>query len=368
MRVVVATGGSGGHLVPAISVVEALLSSGAVEHLLLAGTATAADTLLQGRLSSGAAVEALPLAVKPVRSPADLWRLGRGYHEALKRLKQFRPDVTIGFGSYASVPVAAAALRLGCPLLIHEQNVYPGLANRWLARWARVVAVSHEQTRRYLPANGHEVVVTGNPTIWAGRRIAKQDALRTFGFAADRLTLLVMGGSHGSSFINRRVTEMLEGWPAAERARWQVIHLAGVADALRINQAYDRLGLRHATYGFWSGMGDAYRAADVVIARAGATTLAELTLFGCPSILVPYPHASEHQSHNARRPADCGAAFVVPQHRCTAGQLTAWLTALGQHPALRLRMGAAARALAQPDAARRIVEHVTRLAGHRVSA
>lgn len=362
MRVVVATGGSGGHLVPAISVVEALLSSGRVEQLLLAGTATAADTLLNGHLPSGSAVEALPLAVRPVRSPSDLWRLGRGYYEVLRRLKRFRPDVVIGFGSYASVPVAAAALQLGCPLLIHEQNVYPGRANRWLARWARVVAVSHEATRRYLPANGHEVVVTGNPTIWAGRRIAKTEALQAFGFSADRLTLLVMGGSHGSSFINQHATEMLERWPANRRARWQVIHLAGVADALRINHAYDRLGLRHVTYGFWSGMGNAYRAADVVIARAGATTLAELTLFGCPSILVPYPHASEHQSHNAQRLAVHGAAFVVPQHRCTVDQLTEFVAALGQHPDLRLRMGAAARALARPDAAQRLVEQVVHLA------
>src|SRR4030042_5589441 len=228
-------------------------------------------------------------------------------------MKSWLPKVAVGFGGYASVPGAAAALSLGVPLVIHEQNVIPGMANRLLAPGAKIVAVSFEETRECHPRWRKKAVVTGNPLITSPRPREGESPWVHFGLEEARKTLAVVGGSQGAASLNRAVLEALPLW--RDREDLQVVHSVGNDKHQEFMVQVAKVDTGSTIYcplKFIERMDLLYRVADLVVCRSGASTVTELARAGCGAILVPYPYATAaHQDANASVLEKVGAALVI---------------------------------------------------------
>jgi len=309
MRAVFAGGGSGGHLYPGLAVADELRRRDplGIEIRFLA-TSRPIDRIILDR--SGFAWEPLP-AIRDGR-PSRLGTFLRAapvFGTALRRIRELRPDVVIGLGGYGSVPPCLAAASLRIPVFLLEPNCIPGRANRLLSPLAREVWVQFGAVREGLP-RGARVRVTGNPLRQGLQAVPAAGARVSLGLAASLPTLVILGGSQGASGVNRLATTS-----APElRARCeglQIFHLAGAADRDAVDEAYRRARIPARVEAFVDRMDLAYSAADVVVSRAGAGTLAELAAFGLPAVLVPYPHDRDrHQVENARAFERAGAAVV----------------------------------------------------------
>ena len=370
--VFVAGGGTGGHVVPSLAVAGALRELDADLAVEFVGTAKG----LESRLVPEAGwqlhtIDAVPLArrISPALLKVPLV-LVRATREVRQLLTTRRAVAAVVFGGYVSVPLALAARRARVPLVVHEQNAVPGLANRLAARWAAAVAVTYPGQSF---GNG-AVAVTGNPVRpgldaeqVAGHRA---EGLELFGLEPDRRTLLVFGGSQGARRINTAVVESAARW--SDPQRLQILHATGRRDAAAVRAEWERV--QAATPGdelplvrcveFIDRMDLAYAVADAVVCRAGASTIAELTVLGLPSVLVPYPHATaEHQTANARALQDAGGATCVPDEQLDAARLVAETQPLLLDEQRRDSVAAAARAFGRPDAARRVAQLVLDVAG-----
>jgi UDP-N-acetylglucosamine--N-acetylmuramyl-(pentapeptide) pyrophosphoryl-undecaprenol N-acetylglucosamine transferase len=312
VNVAICGGGTGGHLHPLLALAEELASHDDVEVALYLSRKSPSSALLDSK-------KVVPLEVKGFIRGFDLANFGaladliRAFRRCRREMKVDAPVVAAAFGGYASVPGAAAALSLGVPLVIHEQNVIPGLANRMLAPWARVLAVSFPQTLDRCRGWRGKAVVTGNPLLRKPEPAGVEEARRYFGLEEARRTLAVVGGSQGAASLNRAVLEAVPEW--ADRSDVQIIHCVGrdkyqefMADAAKVASG----GLIYRTMEFVERMDLLYRAADLVVCRAGASTIAELAASGCAAILVPYPHATAaHQDANASVLVAQGAAVII---------------------------------------------------------
>lgn len=344
---IVAGGGTGGHLFPGLAVAEQWAgedagrvlfvgSSAGIEARVIPRTRFAFQPLaihgLRGRGLRGA----LELAVQLPAAVAGAWRaIGR-----------FRADVVLGVGGYASFPVVVAAWLRRVPAVLLEQNARPGLANRVLGRLARRVCTTFAAANAYFPAG--KVVVTGNP-VRAFAPVAAAPAPR------DGFALLVFGGSQGAHRLNVAMAAAA-GRLAAAIPNLRIVHQTGAAERDAVAARYAEQGVAAEVVAFIDDMGAAYQQADLVICRAGATTVAELTVLGVPAILVPYPYAADdHQRANAAVLEAAGAGVLVLDAECTAERLVDEVTRLAGDPARRQAMRAAARRLGVPDAAARVV-------------
>jgi UDP-N-acetylglucosamine--N-acetylmuramyl-(pentapeptide) pyrophosphoryl-undecaprenol N-acetylglucosamine transferase len=224
----------------------------------------------------------------------------KAYKICLREMKAKPPKIAVAFGGYASVPGAAAAIRLGIPLIIHEQNVIPGLANRLLAPKAVALAISFERTLDYYPKWGEKAVFTGNPLL-KRHEDGNEDAWDYFGLDRKRMTMAVVGGSQGAASLNQAVLQALPMWRG--RKDLQLVHAVGrdKYQEFKVEAAkVDSGGLLYRPFEFIERMDLLYSAADLVVCRAGASTVAELAKEGCPAVLVPYPYATAaHQDANA---------------------------------------------------------------------
>jgi len=276
-------------------------------------------------------------------------------------LREFRPSVVLGVGGYASVPAVVAARLARIPIVLHEQNAYPGLANRWLGRWANAVAVSFPASAVRFPSG--RVAVTGNPVR---AEIAPGDpgeARRRLGLDPARFTALLFGGSQGAHRLNLAAREALPALAAGGR-RFQFVHVTGQRDLAETRAAYAAQGIPARVEPFLEEMAAAYAAADFVVCRAGAGTLFELAAAGKPALLVPYPYAADdHQRLNAEAMVAAGGAWLLLDEHCDARRLTASLEAAHDKPEQLRAMAARARTLARPDAADRIVDLLEAAAG-----
>ena len=240
---------------------------------------------------------------------------------------------------------------MGVPTAIHEQNSYPGLTNRLLAPWVDRVLISFEESRAHL--RGKVICLTGNPV--REELLAAAEAPRT---RSGRPAVLVVGGSQGARAINRAFLEALVLLQAAGRPP-AVLHQTGGADEHQLRQAYTAHGFQGEVVAFIEDMAAAYAWADLVVSRAGATTIFELAAMGKPSVLIPYPHAANrHQDSNARRLAERGAAEIIPQEELSGERLAETVTRLTSDRAHLRRMGDCARSFARPDAAARVVDQL----------
>lgn len=354
LRVLVSGGGTGGHVNPALATAAALAAAGAdvgfvgTEHGLERRLVPAAGFPL--RTVPAAALRGQRLGA--VRAAVTVARAGLGLARAMRAEGI---DAAVTFGGYTAGPLATAAGLTRTPLVIHEQNAVPGLANRLAARWAAAVAISVPGVAGRFP-RPERVHLTGNPVradLAPGALPDRREAAARLGLDPQRPTLLVFGGSLGARRLNDAVLAATPRW--AEPERLQVLHAAGLRDHERVAaawQALDRRGIAVVCRAYVDDMADAYAACDLALCRAGATTVAELTLAGVPSVLVPYPHAvADEQAANAAALADAGAAVVVSDAELDGARLVAEAEPLLGDPRARADMARAARALGRPDAA-----------------
>ncbi len=293
------------------------------------------------------------------RAARELFRATR---ECRSDMRRQLPRVAVAFGGYASVPGALAALSLRVPLVLHEQNVIPGSANRLLAPLARRITVSFADTLDVCPGWRNKAVVTGNPLLKRGE--GQEDPYRYFGLAEGRKTLAVVGGSQGAASLNRAVLGALPAWK--DRRDLQVLHAVGrdkyqdfMAEAAKVDYG----GLIYRPLGFVERMDLLYRVADLVVCRAGAATVAELAAAGRGAILVPYPYATaSHQDANAEVLRRRGAAVVVPDGELDGDRLREEVDRLLAEEGRLREMGEAARGEAKPQAASHVAEIVIALA------
>jgi UDP-N-acetylglucosamine--N-acetylmuramyl-(pentapeptide) pyrophosphoryl-undecaprenol N-acetylglucosamine transferase len=355
MKVLIACGGTGGHLFPGLAVAETLQTRQHQVRLLV--SAKAVDSMALSALTNGC--KRSPITVRATSAVGftgsrGLIRfcvhLAHALGDCVSACREFEPDAVLGMGGFTSAPaVLAARGRRGVATLIHESNAVPGKANRLAGKLADHIAVGLAECARHFGRK--PVTVTGTPIRAALRRVA--DAHRQLGLEPGRTTILVMGGSQGAHAINEAMVAALP-----ELNKWkeqtQFVHLSGTRDERFVCEAYARDGFRATVMSFCSKMELAYSAADIVVARSGAATLTELAAFGLPSILVPYPEATgNHQFHNARVFERAGAARIAQ-----ASQLAATVAGLLADNEARTGMVVAARSLAVEDAAERIANLV----------
>jgi UDP-N-acetylglucosamine--N-acetylmuramyl-(pentapeptide) pyrophosphoryl-undecaprenol N-acetylglucosamine transferase len=361
VRVLFAGGGTGGHLYPGIAVADELLrrdpatvvsfvgTARGLEHRVVPGLGWPLDLIRSAGLKGKSPTALLRgLALLPL-SAVDAWRV----------ISTRRPDVVVGVGGYSSGPVLLLAALRGVPTLLMEQNTAPGFTNRRLARWVQAAAVSYEETLRYFPGTGF---VSGNPV----RRSFLDAVERASDVAEDGpVRVLIVGGSQGARAIN---DAMIAAAPrlAAAGSAITVTHQTGQRDFGRVRAAYDAAGLTAAVEPFFHDMHARLLAAHLVVARAGASTIAELTVVGRAAVLIPLPTAADdHQRKNARALEAVGAAEVVEERDLGDGRLVDRVLALAADPDRRRRMAAEAKALGRPDAAARVADRVVALAGGR---
>lgn len=283
---------------------------------------------------------------------------------ALSLVGRVRPDVVVGFGGYVSLPVGIAAVLRRVPLVLHEQNSVPGLANRVLSRWAEAVGVTYEASLTHL-AHADRAVLTGNPVRDAVLAANRHRGRQMFGLDPAATVVLVFGGSRGARHINEvfaSAAPVLLSEPAL-----QVLHVAGRIEAAsvaqRVAEALDGENSRYRVVDYIDDMGDAIAAADVVVARAGATSIAEITAVGRAAVLVPYPYATDdHQTLNGRAVAAAGGAWLVPDDELDDEYFLRGLLGLVRDSSARESMAQASASLGRRDAAERLVELVARAA------
>jgi len=360
LAVLIAGGGTGGHLYPGIAVAREIVARVPDAAVSFVGTATGVEARVVPR--EGFALDVIRSAGLKGKSARSLARglllLPLSAVDAWRVLRRRRPSVVIGVGGYSSGPVVALAAARGVPTLLMEQNAVPGLTNRLLARVVSAAAVTYEDS---IGAFGEKAFVAGNPVRPEFLQKGAHHAQR--GSPADAARVLVFGGSQGAHAIN---VAMVEAAPrlAAAQPRLAITHQSGERDVAMVRDGYQRAGLEARVEPFLFEMDREMTAADLVVCRAGATTLAELTAAGRPSILIPFPGATDdHQRRNAEALARVGAARLVDQRELTGERLAAEIVGLAGDADARARMGEEAVRLARPDAARVIADRVLALAG-----
>ncbi len=356
-----AGGGTGGHLFPGLSVAEVLRGRDPGVRIQFVGSERSLERALV--IQHGYDHRTLPS--EPL---TQLWRKPwsfiernwRAYGIAREWLQQDRPRAVIGLGGFASAPVVMAAYRLGIPALLLEQNAIPGRSTRWLSRWARVVCLAYPQSVAYFHRRV-ETHLTGNPIRAEIAALARVERIES-----QPPTLLILGGSQGAQALNAAVIEMWKSQPQLF-AGWNVVHQTGVAQCAAVQQEYHALPRAAEVAPFFYDMDQRYQAANLIISRAGATTLAELACVGVPAILVPYPSAADnHQWHNAQAFEEAGAARTCLQQATpqeTARELLKQLAGVADAPQRRAEMSEAMRSLAQPAATQQVIAALDQAVG-----
>jgi UDP-N-acetylglucosamine--N-acetylmuramyl-(pentapeptide) pyrophosphoryl-undecaprenol N-acetylglucosamine transferase len=357
--VLIAGGGTGGHLMPALAIASALAEIGGVEPVMVGARRGVEASLLPRRPFRFYLLPAEPLYRRA------WWRNARWALTALplaaqsrRVLRVERPAVVVGTGGYAAAPLLLGAWVSGIPMVLQEQNAFPGLTTRWFARRARQVHLGFPEAERYLrPGPRTRVYALGNPITPPDPTLGREAARAKLGLKADAGVVFAFGGSQGARKINTVVAQLLDAG--------RLDHLTlcwGTGEAAW--EAYARYHdpPRRLVRPFWDPIGEAYAAADLAVARSGAMTTAELCAYGLPAILIPLPTAAaDHQTRNAEALAAAGAAVHLPETSLTGDRLLEAIDGLLNTPARVSQMGARARARGLPEAARKIAESVVAL-------
>ncbi len=355
MKLVIAGGGTGGHLFPGVAIAEELRARQPDAAITFVGTKRGIEARVLPEL--GWPLELIEVSglktVGALGALRGLLRLPKALWQARKILKRLRPDAVIGVGGYASGPLVLVARLRGIPTAICEQNSVPGLTNKLLGKVARTVFLSFDESRRFFKPD--KVTLAGNPV----RRALLQRLLTTHASdmarADDQVHVLVCGGSQGAVAVNELAATALAA--IAKDLPLGITHQTGERDLAATEARYAAAGVTATCSAFIKDMASAYHVADLVIGRAGATTVAELAIAGKPAIFIPYPFAADnHQELNAREMATAGAALVFKQSELTAALLEAALRPLLTDASKRETMSAAMKAIAKPAAATIVVD------------
>ena len=361
MKLIIAGGGTGGHLFPGIAVAEEFLARDRANEVLFVGT----ERGIEARVVPAAGYRLEIISAAGIRGKGGLSQIKGiammiyGYAQSRKVLKAFRPDMVLGVGGYASLPMLLAARGMQIPCFIHEQNAIPGQTNRLLARFANKVFITLEESARYFPAAA--TMLTGNPLRrqildmieTVSPSCAKNDVR-----CADDFRLFVFGGSQGSDAIN---TAMIESLPLLMKIRGKltITHQTGENECAEITAVYRDAGVEARVTPFIDDMAAEYAEADLIICRSGATTIAEVTACGKACLFIPFPHAvDDHQRKNAEALLKKDACFMMLENELTGASLAGTIRTLLEDPALVRRTGKLAFSLARLDAAKLIVDNM----------
>lgn len=367
MKVMIAGGGTGGHLFPGLALAEEFKKRDARTEVIFVGTEHGIESKIIPR-------EGYPLrflraegivgksVMKQIIGSA---RLALSFLDARRILAADRPDLVIGVGGYASGAVVLTASLKSIPTLIHEQNSVPGATNRILGRFVDRVCVTYQESMSVFPIG--KTFLAGNPVRMKILKGERESACRLFSLDNKKFTVFIFGGSSGASSINRTMVDALNHLGELKE-QMQFLHQTGDKDFESIRDAYRKTGAKGTVAPFIYQMAEAYAAADVVISRAGATTLAELTGLGKPVILIPYPHAAgRHQEFNALKLKEMGAARVLFEQDMNGHVLAEVIGEMFANPEILKEMQRASRGLGRPDACSKIVDLAMSLLNNRRS-
>jgi len=353
IRLIITGGGTGGHLFPGIALAQAMMRLRPGCEVLYIGTERKVDkTALTGLGFKVMTIRSLGIKGKSLSEKIKaVLHQPFALLESARIIREFKPDLVFGVGGYVTVPVILAARLHGITTCIHEQNSIPGLANRLLGYIAHRIFVSLPGSEKYFPAA--KTVLSGNPVrraiITAADRVARN-------VYDQPLTLLILGGSQGARRLNSLVVEAVEKSLLELSPRPKVIHQTGEHDEAQVQKKYAELGINARVQAFFSDMAEIYSQADLIISRAGATTLAELTVFHKPVILVPYPYAADnHQEINGRYLVEAGGAIMFKQSELDGGKLGREIKKLLTDTKLLAEMAANSGKTAKPEATETII-------------
>jgi len=310
MRVIIACGGTAGHYLPALSFLDTLSKKAKDWDLCLALTKRNVEKEFDLGQFQVTRLSLVSVSRKiNFKNLVAILKFIFGCFESLYLILRLRPGIVIGFGGYASFPLVLFSSLLGIKTVIHEQNVSPGISNKFLALFVNKVAVSFPKSAEFFWCNKNKIVFTGNPVRKDLSKVDKQQSLNFFGLAADKFTVLVMGGSQGSRQINTSFVKALSDMNFSDKI--QIVHLCGELDYRQLKEAYGKMKYDVRLFDFLKEMKYAYSAADLAISRAGAGSINEIIFYQLPAVLVPYPYASGHQRENAKALQDSAACIII---------------------------------------------------------
>lgn len=348
----IAGGGTGGHLFPALAVAEAFLEKDAQNQILFVGSRRGLEKQVLAK--EGYALKTIDVVSwrgKPfLKKMGAIFTALKSLGQSRRLLSSFRPDLVLGMGGYTSGPVVFMAWVMGFKTAIHEQNVFPGLSNRILGKIAKRIFISFSSSALFFPSR--KTFLTGNPV----RKRFRRSFSIPPGPNSSRFTLFILGGSQGAHSLNKAMIGALP-LMADIKSKMHVIHQTGAKDYTLVLRAYEKEGWPAEVYPFLPEIEQAYVRADLILARAGASTLFELMAMGKPAILVPFPFAvNDHQTLNARVMAEAGAALLVADQDLNGAYLSRLVKELIKDRERLKKMGEKAAALAKPEAAHHLVQ------------
>ncbi|MBC8414554.1 MAG: undecaprenyldiphospho-muramoylpentapeptide beta-N-acetylglucosaminyltransferase [Nitrospira sp.] len=356
MNILIAGGGTGGHLFPALAVAKSLIAISPDAHITFAGTARGIEARIVPKEGFDIRfIRSEGLVGKSIIKTAhSLLKLPLSFTDSYSILNELRPDLVIGVGGYSAGPVTMCAKMMGIPTMIHEQNIFPGLTNRILGKFVDTVAVSYHESIKYFPEG--RTYLTGNPVRHEIVKGSRDRGMEIFSLAKDRFTIFVFGGSLGASSINKAVGEALT-FLQPYRDRIQFLHQTGEKECSSMKEVYRASEFMGTVVPFAYEMADAYAVSDLVISRAGATTLSELTACGKAAILMPYPHAAaNHQEINARKLWDLGAAQMLLDEELDGHSLAEMITQLIEDPDAIGMMERTSKSIGSTEASNKVVQ------------
>jgi len=373
LRVMIAGGGTGGHIFPGIAIAHEIKRRHPGAEVLFVGTELGLEKKIVP--SEGYRLETISVSglkgTRGLKRLKSLMAVPRSLWESRLILRRFSPDVVLGVGGYSSGPPVLMAAWMGIPAMLQEQNALPGLTNRLLARFVRRVATAFKECEGYF---GAKSILTGNPvrSEFAAMGSSEPGALsipegrqETVPLQERRLTVLITGGSQGAQAINQAAVDALKILGSRLQG-FRMIHQTGERDYARVSEAYQAAGVVADVRAFFNDMPKQFAKAELLVCRSGATTLAEITVSGKAAILVPFPQAADdHQRKNAEALVQAGAAEMILQQELTGARLAERLLFYERQPEALRQLGQNSQRLGRPDATARIVDIVEELAGWR---
>jgi len=351
LKVLIVAGGTGGHILPALTLAREIKTRRIGEVLFVASSRKQDRDIISGKGVNFTTLPITPVQSKNIFAVLNfLIKLFIGTIKSACILLKFKPDTVVGFGGYVSGPIVLLASLSGAKTIIHEQNVYPGKANRILARFVNKIAISFPEAKDFLKGFESKIIFSGNPLR---EGLERDDGIRP----ADSFYVLVIGGSQGAHKLNTIVPEAVGLIEDNNRNMLNIIHIAGKNDLEEVKASYNKIGIESRVFSFTEHMARLYNECDFVISRAGAMTVSELLALGIPAILVPYPYALGHQKFNAMVLEKIGSGILLEEKNLTALAMRDAILKLMDKNVLSA-MASRAKNIDKPDACKILIKEL----------
>ena len=360
MKVILAAGGSGGHIFPAIALAKELRKKGVEEIAFVSSKRRLDKNILDGSEFKAhfLSVNPMPFNLNPIRLVSFSFKLFIDTLASLWLLIKIRPNAVVGFGGYSSGTISICSKLLGITLIIHEQNFLPGRANRLLSWCADCIAVSFLESMKYFKAYQDKLFHSGNPIRLEVLSNDREKSLSELDLSSNKKTILIMGGSQGSTFLNETASKMAQELSKSHHNMVQFIHITGKNDYNKVLSFYSENKISGKVFSFMEQINNAYALADLAISRAGAAAIFELAYYSRPMIIVPYPNPKNNQRSNARYFSDSGAAICKEEKTLTVGELYKEVSVLIDDEIKLDCLAKASSKLSNPTAGEKLAEKV----------